>query len=694
MNIEMFLENYKLDITKEISALVTFAIDDVKDFSARSTSWSKTIVLPGTANNNKQFGHIFQVGQSNTYDSTLSNVGYNFNASKSANVIIFQNSFQNFKGVLRLLQININQGQIEYEVSVFGELAGLNVALSGGLLEDLDFSEYDEVYNAANVVASWDNTPGSGIFYPLIDYGTYSEDKHDWDIRTFRPALYVKEYIDKMFEGAGYRYSSSIFETARFKGLIIPHSQKALQQLSEPYFNSVWYNHQDLLFGKDNLTDDFIFGNLNNTVEANGFSYTASEATYTPLSPATFSIHFDVSGTKHRLNGTNQTTFYFDIYKNASIIATQSFTYSILGDYPFHLTFNISGVQLAQNDIIHIVARKTSGSNTYLLSVSHTLSITSDNEVITDIMVGDDLVVNGSIPKNIRQIDFLLSIVKLFNLYVYEDKIDEKLIYLEPYVDFYPTESSGCVDWSYKLNRNKAIQVKPMSEIIAKIYEFKYKSDSDYYNDLYKKRYGQDYGNFIYNTEFEFNEQKKSFELIFSPTPLVGFDGEEKVYSSIMKVSNGDSVDRMEETADSNIRILQTKKITGVEIWDIKDGVTILTSLTKYGYAGHLDDPDAPSNDLNFGATKELFFTLESGGLSATQFNLYWSSYMSEITDKDSKLFIGHFYLTPKDIFDLDFSRFIMVDGVLFRLNKIIDYNMSNPSDCKVELLKVQYLIY
>jgi hypothetical protein len=231
MNTELYIENNRADITKEIAALLNFAIDDIKDFSARSTAWSRTIILPGTANNNKIFGHIFQVGQSNNYNSSIANVGSNFNASKSAACIIFQDQIQTFKGVLRLLQININngfQGACEYEVSVFGTLVGLNVALSGALLEDLDFSAYDHVYGDGNIVASWDNPGGSGYYYPLIDYGTYSVNKHDWDIRTFRPALYVREYIDKMFNAAGYRWNSALFDTPRFKSLIVPQNKKFL----------------------------------------------------------------------------------------------------------------------------------------------------------------------------------------------------------------------------------------------------------------------------------------------------------------------------------------------------------------------------------------------------------------------------------------------------------------------------------
>jgi len=62
---------------------------------------------------------------------------------------------------------------------------------------------------------------------------------------------------------------------------------------------------------------------------------------------------------------------------------------------------------------------------------------------------------------------------------------------------------------------------------------------------------------------------------------------------------------------------------------------------------------------------------------------------MAEITDKDSKLFTGKFYLTPADILNLDFSKYVNVDGNLFRLNKITDYNLIKPDLCEVQLLKV-----
>jgi hypothetical protein len=89
--------------------MITYAIDDIKDFSSRNTSFSKTIVLPGTDRNNRVFGNIFDTESAMPYDSTLPNVLTNFNAAKSAQCYLFQDNIQVFKGVVRLLEIVIDR---------------------------------------------------------------------------------------------------------------------------------------------------------------------------------------------------------------------------------------------------------------------------------------------------------------------------------------------------------------------------------------------------------------------------------------------------------------------------------------------------------------------------------------------------------------------------------------------------------
>lgn len=709
MNTELYIEGYRLDITTEISALLNFAIDDIKDFSSRSTTWSRTIVLPGTANNNKLFGHIFQVGQSNNYNGAIPNVGGNFNAAKSAACIIFHDQVQTFKGVLRLLQININngfQGVCEYEVSVFGTLVGLNSILSGALLEDLDFSAYDHVYNDANIVASWDNPGGSGVYYPLIDYGTYSTNKHDWDIKTFRPALYAREYIDKMFTAAGYRWSSEILDSQRVSKLVIPHNKKTMTTNQSNIFhahdNSSFYGTVpvvDPIFG-----DPTQFGTLMRWYQIEGSAFATSDPpnntvfTYQGTTTSNVIITVNIQGTFDGANGLNGLAVW--LYKNNPASAFGSvynfFSYVSPFQFGINVTINISLApgdtlqwRIGQNFYGGVTNVNITTADFYVKAASGTIGV--------PIQIGDTVRLNDQIPQNQRQIDFLVGIVKLFNLYVYEDKFDDRLIYITPYIDFYSKNFSNAVDWTHKLNRNKVVKVKPMSELNAKIYKFKFKQDSDYYNELYRKRYNEGYGDRIYDSEFEFTQQTKEFEICFSATPIVGYGGEGKVYPTIFKRTGTDDAPT-EENVDSNIRILQTKKVTGVAVWNIKNGSEdtspVLNTLTRYGYAGHLDDPDVPANDLNFGAPKELFFILTAGSLSKNQFNEYWSGYMREITDKDSKLVTAWFKLDAKDILNLDFSKYVYVDGIAFRLNAIKDFDMTNPNDCVVELFKVNAASY
>jgi hypothetical protein len=67
---------------------------------------------------------------------------------------------------------------------------------------------------------------------------------------------------------------------------------------------------------------------------------------------------------------------------------------------------------------------------------------------------------------------------------------------------------------------------------------------------------------------------------------------------------------------------------------------------------------------------------------------------MAEVTDKDARLLTCTMKLAFKDIYKLDFAKLIYIDGGLYRLNKIMDFNATNEDVCSVELLKVINRIY
>lgn len=693
---QIFLENQQLDVYNDVAAEFTYSIDDIKDFAARNTSFSKTIVLPGSATNNKLFGHIFEFASLNPYNPATPNVGINFNASVAANCLILIDNVQVFKGVLRLLQINVDSGNVEYECVVFGELGGFANALANKKIEDLDFNFYNHNWTVENITSSWNSINGSGYFYPLIDYGKVSANKLDYDVKAFRPALYVREYLDKIITNSGYTYDAPFFDTAFFKRLIIPNNQRELTKQTST-LNSAELTVEQTIRGTSNVRFT--------TVTGSGLVPSASNSifTYTSTSPTTLKVTYEFFG------GSSSGVFY--IQKND----TSVYTFSFSGGFAIQGEINIPVIQ---DDYISFRFTNTAGGRDEppIVVESASISFGSSGSVPAPLSYGDSITMVDMIPKGIFQRDFVTSIIKMFNLYVIEDTQRSKHLLISPASLFYergedvllaindlndlliveagdvnlivePGESAY-IDWSYKVDRSKPFTLKPMSEINGRYFEYKYKSDNDYYNEQYQKKYEQGYADRIVDTGFAFANDKQTAEIIFSATPLVGYMGRDKVVSIILKLTNVGTIDQAEDRTDHNIRIMQAAKITDVTSWALKNGVSTITSLTSYGYGGHLDNPKEPTSDINFGVPRELYFTEPSSGYPATNlFSAFWSEYVAEITDKDSKLLTCFVRLTDVDIYNLNFSRLIHIDGALFRLNKVIDYKSDDVTKC--ELLRV-----
>lgn len=718
---EIYIENQRLDLTKDLSTEFTYNIDDIKDFSSRNTNFSKTIVLPGNAVNNKIFGHIFEFGSSNLYDPTQTNVGYNFNPSKAANCVVFVDKVQVFKGILRMLEIILDNGTIEYECAVFGELGGFVAALGNNKLEDLDFSAYDHAWNMTNIQGSWNTIQGSGYYYPLIDYGKVSSaNKHDWNVQAFRPALYAREYMDKIINGSGYTYESSFFNSAVFRRLIIPQNGKILVKNTTKLVNAertVNYNLINLQYFSSSYVK------FNNISLAQFTQVDDSSFTYTGTAVANTVINFNLYGFINLLlsgYGTSLLELNFYLYKDTTVIAQKEYREYVSGtighQYLWNQTLNAT---VNPGDVIRIECdcNLQLDPNMQLIEgkidlyTGSYLKIDSTSTVTVPAEYGDTISINDNIPKGIFQKDFFASIIKMFNMYVVEDPIRSKHLIIKPYIEFYDFDGQSLlalddfndllkvndqdfllledgtikyIDWTYKVDRSKPIRLKPMSELNGRYFEFKYKNDTDYYNEQYQKKYSQSYGTRIEDSGYDFAKDKQTAEIIFAPTPLVGYNGEDKVFSTIFKLNNN-----VEDVTEHVIRILQAKKVTGVTSYAVKNAGTTLANLTTYGYAGHLDDPDAPQSDLNFSTPGELYFELATPYPTANLFNGYWSEYVAEITDKDSKLLSVFVYLKAKDIYSLDFAKLIWIDGALWRLNSIQDYNPMDTGITKAEFLKV-----
>lgn len=681
---EIYIEDQLIDLLKDIGTDFTYSIDDVKDFGSKNTSFSRTISIPATARNNQIFGFAFEINMAHEHNMDLPNVNTNFTASQAAKCEVYIDRIQIFKGVIRILEMVSDKGATEYQCAVFGELGGFITELQNRRLEDLDFSQYNHTYNVTEIEDSWDVVNGSGYFYPLIDYGNVSTNKDDFSVSTFRPALYVKEYIEKIFEETTYTLNCDFFDTAFFKTLIIPNNSQGIRGTNDRFILGTKTSSQVLLNSNTPTARSadlpFDITTLLDVTENAGksiFTYTANTKTVRTIAAITGIYQTDAASSI-------TATLYI------AGIAVQAFTQNTFSaNNPFSFAFDITG-NIANTNTVRIEISVPVTANTYIVTISSaSINLAQITSQIVDVAYNGVISINENLPKGIFQKDFFLSICKMFNLYVFQDNINEKQINISPYIDFYSSAVTNSLDFSQKIDIGSPMSIKPMSQLNARYYAYRYTDDIDYYNENYKNKYVQSYGDFLYDSEFDYVKDTAGTNIIFAPSVLRLHSGQDKYHSEIYKLSNYNT---QEDPMDSVIRILMAKKITGVTSYHIKSGAngsgSNLATLTSYGYAGHLNDPVTPTIDINFGVPKELQFpatTYPTNNL----FNTYHLPYLLEITDMESKLLTCRVYLTAVDIYNLDFSKYIWINGVLFRLNKVSSYDPTSYRTTQVELLKV-----
>ena len=230
MRYEIITPQGSLDVLYDYDISLNYSVNDILDLGKTKTSYSKTIILPGTSENNKFFKQIFEVNVDNI----------SFNPKKKIPAIIKVGSNDLLDGYLQLLSININNKDIEYEVNIVGKLSNLFNNIGDLTLNSIDLSEYDHNRTLETVQNSWyykiyknDNLitsePGDGYVYPYIVRGTNLDIEKKMYVDETYPAIYYKTIIDKIFTGAGYTYTSKFLNSEYFKKIILPFTGEKLQ---------------------------------------------------------------------------------------------------------------------------------------------------------------------------------------------------------------------------------------------------------------------------------------------------------------------------------------------------------------------------------------------------------------------------------------------------------------------------------
>ena len=697
-NVRLVCGGVSVDLPSDFGILINKSIADIREPESRSSDWSKTFTLPGTKANNKLFTHLFDLNLSIRNTSTT-NFNPDFNPNLKADAILQVDEVTQIQGFIRLLGIKVNDfNQIEYECSMHGELADLFAKVADAKLADLDFTAYNHIISDTNIFNSWDTSIvkngssgyvnfsggapiGEGYVYGWIDNGQYA-DYRTMYTDNMTPYLYAKTVVDEIFSGTGYSYSSgSFFNTAQFKRLVVPcptkspilSEQNILDRQFEAKFSGTTSFSgitapQKITFPTEIFDTSNQYSTVNSkfTNSFNGVSYD-------------FFVYLNGTGAGFPVSADGYVVLY--LYINGIRFRTNLQRYSADsgGNIVIDNTYIFSNIKLNPNDEVTIYIAPPLDLSLVPISGS-SLSLNSSCKFYNGVVesqygYGDTMDFAGFFTGvETKQREFMRWIFTMFNLYVEAGDIYKQLVIL-PREEFYTTTVR---DWTTKRDLLQPLEITPMGELDAGKYLFTYKDGEDEGNKYYKEDYSRTYGDRQILVQNDFVKDEKKIEIGFVPTIIVKPEAETDKYLPEIATNDG-------KTKSGDLRILQYKPKTCAGYLVRNGSYNLLnppagTVKTKYPFMGHLDDPLTSSTDLNFGLPRFIGLPPGTPVTNNNLFNAYWSKYLQEITDKDSKIVKGAFYLTPADMEKLSFRDLYFFDNNYFRLNKIEDYDPVNPS--------------
>ena len=386
--------------------------------------------------------------------------------------------------------------------------------------------------------------------------------------------------------------------------------------------------------------------------------------------------------------------------------------------------------------IVHYVHRRSGSDKDGDYLTRETVKVLSGSflqiEQTSAFFSGEDIGnIQYLLPKG-KQSDFVKGIAQLFNLQFETDPI-AKIVYVEPY-DYFYNGTASAYNWTDKIDYSKNIKDEFLYELKSNMI-FKYKDpSSDALIERYNKKNTVDWGAYeetdatgnLQNGEYKvenayfsptFNWYEPS--IIYSPhiarvplIPMYHTDFTDLVLSS--------AVERPEKEFAIGARILLKggglySSTNGKRTWTYVDsdndpstGAAVANktwnkaTFVNYDNLVSTDDPnDDPATntlseltisdghqtvDYNLSFADIRHETVVNG--TYTKSGLYSNYYtrMVEQLRNNPRIKVVYINLEKSDIQKLDFRKLVFIDGIYYRINKIIDFKPHHKESTKVEL--------
>jgi hypothetical protein len=738
---ELFINDRLVDLDQSIPFPLTFNISDIKDLTARKGNKSKTIKLPGTRRNHELMLSVFTLSTIDKISDDESDF-VDFDPSIKATAKYYQNGLLEFNGVAQLMECTLSNGVWTFDVTLVSDTIDYIARLQKIKVNELGWSEYNHALTLTNQQNSWSglieengspayvySSPdwdGRGYYYGLIDYGYTRPTPSTFGVEHMPPQVFVYEVLEKAFAYAGITWTSTFMESQLFKKLLLAYAGGDLPTIDSTQSNNdsaftteannagsgaiikgtVQQYGSGIAFMNDlTLTDDY-----DCTVNQDNINQlqTTSPVLFVSATDGLVTVNYvgdhDITWTTNAALIYGNYNVQLKIFKNGILISNDVIYQGVLegvgNGHSLTFTFDYSRqINLLINDALtfkisyNLLAAQGLGFNgltfitTEIISNTADLNITRDTQTLS---AGGTVNLAAFLPDMTCDV-FLKGIITAFNLFIKPSVADPSILEIEPLNDFY-NAAGDAIDWTYKIDKSKDLTVTPTINFAAKNYKFNFEQDDDYFNTKYVDDVQKQYGQFLIESQSQFATNDAVFKLPFSQKLLARIPEDSPssftdliVPRSFQIKTNEDGTSTMEKKKGKPFIVQLGELRPGV--WEHRSETGVDDNLTDYPYVGHLDSIDSPSFDFNFGVPDFVFWS--TSVYTTNNLYLYHEKFIKELVSRFGKQLTCSAMLAPEDINALDFKNLINIDGIVYRLQKVSDYDSGKNTSTQIELIRI-----
>jgi hypothetical protein len=738
---ELFINDRLVDLDQSIPFPLTFNISDIKDLTARKGNKSKTIKLPGTRRNHELMLSVFTLSSIDKISDDESDF-VDFDPSIKATARYYQNGLLEFNGVAQLMECTLSNGVWTFDVTLVSDTIDYIARLQKIKVNELGWSEYNHALTLTNQQNSWSglieengspayvySSPdwdGRGYYYGLIDYGYTRPTPSTFGVEHMPPQVFVYEVLEKAFAYAGITWTSTFMESQLFKKLLLAYAGGDLPTIDSTQSNNdsaftteannagsgaiikgtVQQYGSGIAFMNDlTLTDDY-----DCTVNQDNINQlqTTSPVLFVSATDGLVTVNYvgdhDITWTTNAALIYGNYNVQLKIFKNGILISNDVIYQGVLegvgNGHSLTFTFDYSRqINLLINDALtfkisyNLLAAQGLGFNgltfitTEIISNTADLNITRDTQTLS---AGGTVNLAAFLPDMTCDV-FLKGIITAFNLFIKPSVADPSILEIEPLNDFY-NAAGDAIDWTYKIDKSKDMTVTPTINFAAKNYKFNFEQDDDYFNTKYVEDVQKQYGQFLIESQSQFATNDAVFKLPFSQKLLARIPEDSPssftdliVPRSFQIKTNEDGTSTMEKKKGKPFIVQLGELRPGV--WEHRSETGVDDNLTDYPYVGHLDSIDSPSFDFNFGVPDFVFWS--TSVYTTNNLYLYHEKFIKELVSRFGKQLTCSAMLAPEDINALDFKNLINIDGIVYRLQKVSDYDSGKNTSTQIELIRI-----